>query len=665
MVETLPKSFRVPPLLRVLLLVSLLVCMAGTPVPASMAGGEDTRLNLRQADLSAFIELVARITKRNFIVDPRVTGKVTIIAPETVEPDAVYKIFLNVLQLNRYAVIEGEGADRIVPMQLAHQLSPKVVERRGEPARAADFVTRAVRVEHMPLKEAAAVVRPLLPVEAVLTAYPTGRLLILSDREANVSRIEALLARLDRPRAPEIEVLTLRNATASHIVNVLEALKATFPGAKVTADPRLNSLLVGGSTAFREQVRQLVAELDRPRVTSDATVVSLRYANAANIATLVSKLFAAQPGKGSSVGRSSVVADVATNSILILAPPELLSSLVAAVEALDKRPSQVLVEGVIFEMGAEEFAQLGVQFGGVISDVFAGGTQFSVGEVPTLGSLVSAILAGRIPALGAGLSVAGGNVRGNEGVVGLVSALARDATTNILATPSILTLDSVTAEIVVARNVPFVTGRFSTVGNDPNPSRPFQTIQRQDVGLTLRVTPQITADNTVRLRVEQEVSNLTAAAAASGSEITQRRAIDTTILVGDRKLVLLGGLLEDQTSETGEKVPGLGNVPILKYLFGAKSGRKTKRILLVLLRPTIIRNDVESARAMEQSYYLARSRGAALLAKIDGRHPGVQHSGLPAQVPTLGVPFRTGSTTGHRGNHALMPPLPPRLIFDQ
>ena len=648
---------------RLLFLVLLSVCIAGASGTAPMASAQDTRLNLREADLSAFIELVAKITGRNFIVDPRVTGKVTIIAPETVEPDAVYKIFLNVLQINRYAVVEGEGADRVVPMQLARQLSPKVEERPGEPRRTAGFVTRALRIEHMPLREAMDVIRPLLPAEAVLTAYPTGHLLILSDREANIGRIEGLLARLDR-RAPEVEVLTLRNATAEHMVAALAALDTNYPSAKVTADVRSNSLLIGGPSAFREQVRRLVAELDRPQATSNATVVRLRYANAARIETLVSKLFAAQSPKGSQRGPSSIVADVATNSILIYAPPDRLPSLVTAVKALDKRPSQVLVEGVIFEMGAEEFAQLGVQFGAVISDVFAGGTQFSVGEAPTLGSLVSTILAGRLPTLGTGLSIAGGDVRNNEGVVGFISALARNATTNILATPSILTLDSETAEIVVAQNVPFVTGRFSTVGDDPNPNRPFQTIQRQDVGLTLRVTPQITADDTVRLKVEQEVSNLTSTAAASGSEITQRRAIDTTILVGDRKLVLLGGLLEDQTSETGEKLPGLGELRILEYLFGAKSSRKTKRILLLLLRPTIIRNDVEATNVTEKSYNEARSRGAALLARIDRRYPRREHGHLSTLAPALGAPFRRGDAPGHRSTQTLMPPLPPRLTFE-
>ena len=644
----------------------LTACFTVALHPVAVEAAEDARLNLRDADLSAFIELVARITGRNFIVDPRVQGRVTIIAPETVEPDAVYKIFRNVLQINRYAVVEGDGADRIVPMQLARELPPEVRGEREGSAPEAGFITRAVRVEHMPINEAMEVIRPLLPAEAVLTAYSTGRLLIISDREANIGRVEGLLSRLDRPHVPKVEVLALRNAPAKDVVDTLTALELTFPNAKVTADARSNALLISGPTAFRDQVRALVSELDRPRTVSDATVVPLRYADAAKIEAVISKLFAAQPAPAGGQGGASgaVVADIATNSILISAPPDRLSSLVTAVKALDQRPSQVLIEGMIFEMGAEKFAQLGVQFGALVDGIFAGGSLFSVGEIPSLGSLVTAVLADNVPNPGPGLSLGLRVGSGDSGLVGLISALARDATTNILATPSILTLDSETAEIVVAQNVPFVTGRFSTVGDDANPDRPFQTIQRQDVGLTLRVTPQITADDTVRLQVEQEVSSLTTAAAASGSEITQRRAIDTSILVGDRQLVLLGGLLEDQSSDSRQRVPGLGDLPVLRYLFGAKSNRGMKRILLLLLRPTIIRNDAEFAEVTEKSYNRAGARSGALASETDDQYPRADRIRLSARIPTLGAPFRPGAAPSSGEAPALMPPLPPRLRFD-
>ena len=631
--------------------------------PASSA--EDVRLNLRDAELGAFIELVAQVTGRNFIVDPRVAGKVTIIAPEPMAPDAVYRIFLNVLQINRFAVVEGDGADRIVPMQIARELPPRVEQR--EESRTQGFVTRVLKVEHTQIEEVMQVIQPLVAAEAVLTAYPTGRLLILSDREANIGRIETLLAQVDRPRTHEIEIVALQNGDARDILDMLTTLEVTFPGAKVTADHRSNALLITGAPEYRAQVRRLAAKLDIPRTVTDATVVRLRYADATKIEPVVSRLFAAQPAEGRATGiGTTVIAEATTNSLLISAPPGRLSSLVSAVQALDQRPSQVLVEGVIFEMSAEKFAQLGVQFHAVVSDIFVGGSRFVVGDAPGLGSLVTAILAGEPLGFGSGLNAVIGNAEGN-GVIGFIAALARDATTNILATPSILTLHNETAEIVVAQNVPFVTGSFSTVGESANPDRPFQTIQRQDIGLTLRVTPQITADDTVRLHVEQEVSNLTAAASAAGSEITQRRAIDTTILVGDRRLVLLGGLLEDQSTDSGERVPGLGDIPVLRYLLGAKSSRETKRILLLLLRPTIIRDDTEHAELTQDRFNRARARGASIQSGLDDRIPQSSHRRLPMVAPTLGPPFdaHASSATATDAPSALMPPLPSRLRFDR
>ena len=641
-------------------------CLTGGLLSLTPAmAAEDVRLNLRDAELRAFIELVAQVTGRNFIVDPSVQGAVTIIAPEPMAPEAVYKIFLNVLQINRFAIVEGDGADRIVPMQLARELPYEAEQHAARQPQG--FVTRVLKVEHTPLEEAMQVIRPLVPAEAVLTAYPTGRLLILSDREANIGRIEALLARLDRPYQQEIEILPLQNAVARYILDTLVALQVTFPGSKVTADTRSNALLVSGTQAFREQVRRLATRLDRPYAVTDATVVRLRYADAVEIEAVISKLLAAQPGEGGSGGPGGmIIADEATNSLLISAPPNRLSSLITTVKALDQRPSQVLVEGVIFEMSAEKFAELGVQFHAVISDIFIGGSRFLVGEAPNLGSLVTAILAGNTPSFGAGLNAVIGNPQGN-GIIGFIAALARDATTNILATPSILTLDSKTAEMVVAQNVPFVTGRFSTVGETANPDKPFQTIQREDIGLTLRVTPHITGDDSVRLHVEQEVSSLTTAAAAAGSEITQRRAIDTNILVGDRRLVLLGGLLEDQSSNTGAKVPGLGDLPVFKYLFGTKASRDSKRILLLLLRPTIIRSDTTHAEVTEDRYNRARAGEAAALLGYEHRYPRSQPHRLSVLAPTLGPPFRTvvASEAGGRQLPALMPRLPPRLRFER
>jgi general secretion pathway protein D len=628
---------------------TIVFCLAGAFV-AQTALAQDSRLNLRDADLSVFVELVAELTGRNFIVDPRVQGTVTIFAPEAIAADEVFGIFLNVLELNRFTLVEGEGADRIVPAQTAREMS-KLDSRTARDG----FVTRAIRVHNVPLIEASEIIKPLLPPEAVVSLYQAGSLLIVSDRAANIERIAVLIRQLDAARPNRIEVIGLRNAAASALAETLKALELTSPGANITPDPRSNTLVVSGSDEFRMMVRTLVTELDRPRNVRDAVVVHLQYADAEEIAAIGQKLFAFQSGDGEAAnGSSAIVADKTTNSVLISASPDILQSIVRAVQNLDRRPSQVLVEGVIFEMSADSFATLGVQFGAIVNEVFAGGVQFNVGGAPTLGSLVTSLLSGGVPTLGNGASV--GVSSKDKLALGFLSAVARDTSTNILSTPSLLTLDNEEAEITVAENVPFVTGRFSTVGENAIPSQPFQTIQRQDVGLILNVVPQITGDGTVRLRVRQEVSNLTTAAAASGGEITQRRAINTSIIVGDGNVVLLGGLIEDFSNHVREKVPGLGNIPIIKKLFSAKSTKGNKRILLLLLRARIIGNDQEASAATRAAYDQALAEQRQLLQGNGAENSSNTNGRLPPVLPKLGAPF-SPDTASRPANKALLPPL--------
>lgn len=635
---------------RILCAVMVLTVAGFQNAPAT---AQDGRLNLRDADLSVFVELVSEMTGHNFIVDPRVQGTVTIFAPSAVDPEEVFGIFLNVLELNRFTLVEGDGADRIVPAQMAREIS----EFDGRTARDG-FVTRAIRVRNIPLNEAIEIIKPLMPAEAVISQYPAGSLLIISDRSASIERIAELIRRLDAARPNRIEVLSLRNAAAATLAETMKALELASPGSNITPDVRSNTLVISGSDEFRLMVRTLVTELDRPRNVKDAVVVRLQYADATEIADIGQKLFASQAVEGDAGGSSAIVADPTTNSVLISASPDVLQSIVRAVKNLDRRPSQVLVEGVIFEMSADNFATLGAQFGTVVNEVFAGGVQFDVGGVPSLGGLVTTLLSGGTPNLGSGLNVA---VSSRDRLaLGFLAAVARDTSTNILSTPSILTLDNEEAEITVAQNVPFVTGRFSTVGDDAIPNQPFQTIQRQDVGLILNVVPQITGDGTVRLRVRQEVSNLTSAAAASGGEITQRRAINTSIIVGDGNVVLLGGLMEDFSNEVREKVPGLGDVPILKKLFSAKSANGSKRILLLLLRSHVISSDREADVATTAAYDKALAEQRRLTLQTDDSYPNANNGNLPPALPKLGAPFQPGrvsSTSGSAPLPSLRAPL--------
>ncbi|MEL7090890.1 MAG: type II secretion system secretin GspD [Pseudomonadota bacterium] len=617
------------------------------------AGAQDSRLNLRDADLSVFVELVSELTGRNFIVDPRVQGTVTVFAPDTLSDEAVFEIFLKVLALNRFALVEGEGADRIVPAQLGRELS----EFRDNTVQSG-FVTRAIPVTNVPLTEAVEIITPLLPSEAVVSTYEVGNLIILSASAADIDRMSTLLGRLDAARPSRVVVLNVRNAAAESLAETLQSMELASPGANVTADPRSNTLIVSGSDEFRAMVQALVRELDRPRNSSDAVVVSLQYAKAEQVAAIGQSLFGGQSGEAEGVGgAASIVADTQTNSVLISASPDLLPSIVRAMRALDQRPRQVLVEGVIFETSAQAFTTLGVQFGGVVKEVFAAGVQFNVGGIPTLSNLITALL-GNAPAnLPNGGTLAIGDK--DRLALGFLSAVARDSSTNILSTPSILTLDNEEAEITVAQNVPFVTGSFSTVGNSPVPNQPFQTIQRQDVGLILNVVPQITGDGTVRLRVRQEVSNLTAAAAASGSEITQRREIQTSVIVGDGNVLLLGGLMEDFSNDENERVPGLGDIPILKRLFSADGKEKNKRVLLLLLRTNILEGDEAANAATEAAYSRALQKQREITASQDKKRRKAG-SGAATAIPSLGAPF-VAKTPGKSQSSTALPPLGARL----
>jgi general secretion pathway protein D len=603
---------------------------------------------MRDADLAAVIDLIGSITGKTFIVDPRVRGRVTIVAQQPLTPEEAYGVFLNVLELNRFTVVEGPDATRIVPMQIAKEIS-------GQTLAAADpmggFITRVIQVRNAAIPQVMEIVRPLLPAEAALTAYPETQMIVISDQEANVRKVEALIREIDSRAQRNIDTIRLENASARSIAETLTTMGIASAGMSVQADARTNSLVVSGPAEFIEDVRLVAYNLDQPVSEAGQNVIQLRYADATELATTLSQLYTAPPAaEGAAAAPPSVVADARTNSLIVSVQPDVLPAVRLAVARLDQRPKQVRIEAVIFEVSASRFADLGFQFGALINGILAGGVQFASGP-GTLTSLITSILAGEVPDPGEGGVLAGLVPTGpNSGVAGLLRAIARDNTTNILSTPSVITLDNEEAEIVVARNVPFVTGRFSTVGETTIPNQPFQTIEREDVGLTLKVTPHITpADGTVRLEIEQEVSSLTGSAAAAGGEITDRRAINTHVIVGDQRLILLGGLIQEESSDDLRRTPGLGNLPVLGQLFRTKSARQEKRILLLLLRPTIMDDETDAAIASQGGFEAAEMVENTVARSEDGRDPASNRLTLdslgrhlaqpPSDDPVLRLPL--------------------------
>jgi len=629
-----------------------------------MAGGvagparAQVELDLRDADLRSFITIVAEATNRGFVLDPQVRGTVTVLAPGGLPPDALYEVFLNVLELNRLTVVPGKDADRIVPIGSARELA----DASGEVVLDGSYETRVIEVRNVPLQEVVEVIRPLLPSEAVLTPIPRARLLVLSDRGENFRRIEKLIRRLDRPRSQPVTMVALQNAKATEVFQVVQSLGLVPPGATVTIDQRSNALVVAGPASLAEQIRVLAERLDTKDEGIASAVEKLRFADATALADVILRSFAGQQQVAGEDAIISIVADLATNSLLITAPRDRIQNILSMVRYLDQRPAQILIEAVIFEMSVEGFSDLSVQFGAVLNNAIVGGVEFSLQGRPTLTSVLTAAASGNATSPGNGGTIGGARRNGDTSFAGFLSAVASTNSTRLLSTPSIMTLNNQEAEIVVAQNVPFVTGSFTTVGTTNNPENPFQTIERQDVGLTLNVTPQVNGDDTVRMIIKQEVSRLTNSAAASGGEITARRALTTTVLVKDGNVVLLGGLLEDGRSSVSQRVPTLSEIPLLGALFRGKNASKDQRILLVLLRPRVVSSDAEARRIAREAARDARRASLALQPADGGQFPRTPGGPFPFDGSDLNLPFDSGFIDDVAQTRNF-PPLPPRLEF--
>lgn len=639
------------------LLVILQAVLSFSPTPAQAQAGVD--LDLRDADLRSFVEIVSEATGRNFLIDPAVRGTVTILAPDTLSSADLYEVFLNVLELNRLTIVQGTGADRIVPMNVARELSSSAkLAGRG------DFQTRVIEVQNVPLDEIIEVVRPLLPAEAVITPVPGSKLIILSDRGKNHARIATLIQRLDTPRERPIEMIRLRNANASDVLEVIQSMGIVPADAAVSVDQRSNALVVSGSNELRRQLRTLASRLDTQSNNIVSKAIELNYADATTLADVVLRAITNQTqDSATSQNTIRIIPETQTNTLLITAPEERVPDIVEMIHFLDRRPSQVLVEAVIFEMSVDGFSDLSAQFGTVLNQAIVGGVEFGLAGRPSLTNLVASVASGQTASPGSGGSVAVSAGDRDKGIVGLISAITTSTSTRLLSTPSIMTLNNQEAEIVVAQNVPFVTGSFSTVGDTTLPENPFQTIERQDVGLTLKVLPQINADQTVKLAIQQEISRLTNSSSSAGGEITARRALSTNVIVSDGNVIMLGGLLENGSGSVSESVPGLSKIPLVGGLFRGKNSNKNQRVLLILLRPRVVNSETEARALTRQLAREAKAASLAIAPANDAQYPRTSTAGLPFDGADLNQPFDAGFVDDVAQERNL-PPLPSRLRFE-
>ena len=578
---------------------------------------EGASLNLKNADIHSLIETVAIATGKNFIIDPRVQGKVTVVSSGTVSAEELYQVFLSVLDVHGFIAAPSGTSVKIVP-KINTRLSGSVTEVSNDAAAGDAIVTQIMALKHVPAVQVVPVIRPLLPQEAHLAAYLPTNMLILSDTARNAKRVWNMVRRIDLPLEQSLEIMQLKHATATEVVGIINSLGlntniATGAPAKnpiVIADQRTNAIIINAGSDLLPRLRALIAHLDAPvaEMTGNTKVVYLHYAKAELLAPIISDMATAQALSKEAETEDappvliSVQAEPETNALVITAPDAALQSMLGVIKQLDVRRAQVLVEAIIAEISTSKAAELGVQWALGTNNI-VGATSFGAS-----GSNLIQLKANPL-SLGSGLSVGVGQFAADQlGIGALLRALASDASTNIISTPSLLTMDNQQAEIVVGQNVPFITGQYASTGSGETPTSPFQTIKRQDVGVRLQIKPQINQGDAISLEILQEISSLAPSTVSAADIVTNKRSIQTTVIANDGDLIILGGLIDDNLQESSEKVPLLGDLPILGAAFRYKKSTMVKRNLMVFIRPTIVRDAAVLAAASHGKYTLLRTQ---------------------------------------------------------
>lgn len=589
--------------------------------------------NFRDSDVLEVIRAVQDVTGKTMIIDPRVQGQITVMSNTAVDADQYYQIFLRALDLSGFTAVEtGNNMVSILPTQ----------DARAAPLPFADFsasdssqyVTEAFYLENVSVAQVLPVLRPLVSQSTgQMSAYPAGNMILLVDTVANVERIRQILQRIDQSSIPETDMVRLQFASALDMVALLRDLQEerapteeepVSTRLQISADERTNSVLITGGRRQRENIRELVALLDQPREQNGNTrVVYLEYANASRVAEVLSAVvrdrfgLSTDDAQNTQPRQASIQADPDNNALIITADLDVVDSLMDVVQRLDIQRAQVLVEAIIVEINDDVGQNLGIQWlfrddsGGFASSFDAGNNLQQLGLV-TEGALsddrrdaLTGLAAGLAGV--AGQSIGIGRLGGSTDLMALIDLLQANSGANILSTPNILTTDNSEAVITVGESVPFVTGSFTNTGGSGSVQNPFQTINRQNVGTTLRVTPHVNRGDRVALDISQEISSISPKAGAVDL-ITNERKIETRVTVADGETVVLGGLIRDNVIQTEQRVPLLGSVPGIGRLFRSQSSSVQKTNLLVFIRPTILRDDDALRGATAEKYQLIRDQ---------------------------------------------------------
>lgn len=636
-------------------------------------------LNLKDAEISAVVEMVSKETGKNFVVDPRVKGKVTVISSHPMEKEQLYEVFLSLLNVHGFSAIESGDIIKIVPSANAKHIGGS----NKKDAKGDAHVTRVVKIQNVSAAQLVPILRPLVPPQGHLAAHAQSNSLIISSQASTIDRLMSIIKRIDLPSSGEIEIVPLQNASATEVVRVLTSLqqqgrKADPQAASPTlvADERTNSILLGGVPSERLRLRALITHLDSPTENIGNThVIYLKYAKAKDMLTVLTGVaegqVKAQGGKGASkapaaAARSNfqIQADESTNALVISASPEMFRSLRFVIQKLDIRRAQVLIEAVIAEVQMDKTAELGVQW--IFDSRNSGDGPIGVSNFGGPGSSIMGLAAAAasgaasVPNMQGALFGLGRFSDTGMSFATLIRALDGSGASNVLSTPNIVTLDNQEAEIVVGQTVPFLTGSYTSSGGGNSAANPFQTIKRENVGLTLKVLPQINAGNSVKLDIEQTADSIAASAVNASDLITNTRSFKTSVIVDDGKMIVLGGLIKEELIESQQKVPFLGDIPLLGALFRHKNTTKLKTNLMVFLKPTVLRSSEDSVRVTNQKYQLIRQyqqqQGRDGVALMSGEiaplliedEPGLRSDDGTALISEKAAPLLTENEPGLR-----------------
>jgi general secretion pathway protein D len=626
---------------------------AAQPIPSVASRGGEVVLNFQGADLQQVVKAISQMTGRNLLIDPRVRGQFTIFSARPMPVSAAYQVFLSALKAQGFTAVDGPGdVVRIIPVAEAKASAP--VSGEETPRGGEQIVTHVVVGQHVAVSQLQNVLRPLMSPTSQLSVYDPANALVITDYADNVRRLLRIIERIDLPATTEVTVIALQNASAIDVGEMVVRLSgsgvtspAGVPGVPqtqiaaggdrftVAPDTRTNSLLIRSDNPGRiAQLRALIEKLDVPaRAIGSTRVIYLRHAEAPKLVEVLRGMVSAaaagapQAAPGARPGgptQSLVQADEATNSIIINASDTVYNNLRTVIEQLDIRRAQVYVEALIVEMSADRTDELGIQWvaaGQVGSRGIAGGTNFPTPTNPGIVAAAAGGAAGIAGTAGLVVGVLGQKVQISDGNGGtttirnlgaLARALESRSLGNILSTPNLLTLDNYQAKIIVGQNVPIVTGSFAqataAAAGGATAVNPFQTIDRRDVGLTLRIKPQISEGGAIRMEIYQEVSSVDPTSKGVASDvILTKRALETKVVVDDGQTIVLGGLIQNNVSETVQQVPFLGSIPILGALFRYRQEIRSRTNLMIFLRPQIIRTADDGYKITTDRYDYLRA----------------------------------------------------------